>query len=128
MSWRAQTRHDRGKTRSDHTPMRSPWTIKYLLPGISLIASSTQFLKTTDYQSTRTIIGLAMRVYTRLGPGLLEFARNRISLDVASGHATRLRLHEAQRPTCLRLSRCQAGLLLKVNTPSLEHGIRCRVL
>ena len=39
-----------------------------------------------------------------------------------------LPLHEAQLPTCLRLSSCRVGLLLNFNTVALKDGIKRRVL
>ena len=117
---------------------------------------------------THRIIGLAMRVHTRLGPGLLESAyehclchefdqnsvayRRQVDLpldydgtlldcgyraDVIVEDSVILELksveyilplHEAQRLTYLRLSRCHIGLLLNFNTLSLKDGIRRRVL
>jgi GxxExxY protein len=114
------------------------------------------------------IIGLAMRVHTCLGPGLLESAYDRClchefdqnSLAYARQVDLRLNydgvlldcgyradmivnnevlvklksvehilpLHEAQRLTYLRLSRCRIALLLNFNTLSLKDGIHRRVL
>ena len=103
-----------------------------------------------DNSLTHSIIGLAMRVHTRLGPGLLESAyeaclcreldRNlncgyradlivdgRVLLELKSVECI-LPVHEAQLLTYLRMSGCHIGLLLNFNTLSLKDGIRRRVV
>jgi len=79
---------------------------------------------------TFRIIGLAMRVHTRLGPGLFESAYTAdIIVDdeviVELKSVDRLTpLHHAQLLTYLRISGFRLGLLLNFNTVSLTKGIR----